>query len=67
MDVGYFNELFYGYAINAGGSRHPVGSLTYRVISGQCMCFEYLLCYKIDWLLYIGWYEAQMMLEDMKL
>jgi len=36
MAVGYFNELFYGYAINAGGSRHPVGSLSYRVISGQC-------------------------------
>ncbi|KIK57919.1 hypothetical protein GYMLUDRAFT_246574 [Collybiopsis luxurians FD-317 M1] len=36
MQVGYFNELFYGYAINLGGSRHPVGSLSYRVISGQC-------------------------------
>lgn len=36
MQVGYFNELFYGYAINAGGSRHPVGALSYRVISGQC-------------------------------
>ncbi|KAF8902832.1 OPT oligopeptide transporter protein-domain-containing protein [Mucidula mucida] len=36
MQVGYFNELFYGYAINAGGSRHPIGSLSYRVISGQC-------------------------------
>ncbi|KAJ3730361.1 OPT oligopeptide transporter protein-domain-containing protein [Lentinula raphanica] len=30
------NELFYGYAIDAGGSRHPVGALSYRVISGQC-------------------------------
>ncbi|KAJ7582911.1 OPT oligopeptide transporter protein-domain-containing protein [Mycena floridula] len=36
MQVGYFNELFYGYAINLGGSRHPIGSLSYRVISGQC-------------------------------
>ncbi|KAF5338104.1 hypothetical protein D9758_015381 [Tetrapyrgos nigripes] len=36
MSVGYFNELFYGYAIQAGGSRHPIGSLSYRVISGQC-------------------------------
>ncbi|KAK7453217.1 hypothetical protein VKT23_011898 [Stygiomarasmius scandens] len=36
MQVGYFNELFYGYAIEAGGSRHPIGSLSYRVISGQC-------------------------------
>ncbi|EIM85355.1 OPT oligopeptide transporter [Stereum hirsutum FP-91666 SS1] len=36
VPVGYFNELFYGYAINLGGSRHPVGSLSYRVISGQC-------------------------------
>jgi hypothetical protein len=32
----YFNELLYGYVINAGGSRHPVGSLVYRTISGQC-------------------------------
>lgn len=39
IQVGYFNELFYGYAINLGGSRHPVGSLSYRVISGQCMRF----------------------------
>ncbi|KAJ3973155.1 OPT oligopeptide transporter protein-domain-containing protein [Lentinula raphanica] len=36
MQVGFFNELFYGYAIDAGGSRHPVGALSYRVISGQC-------------------------------
>ncbi|KAF5365874.1 hypothetical protein D9757_011049 [Collybiopsis confluens] len=36
MQVGYFNELFYGYAIDLGGSRHPVGALSYRVISGQC-------------------------------
>jgi hypothetical protein len=36
MQVGYFNELFYGYAINLGGSRHPIGSLSYRLISGQC-------------------------------
>ena len=36
MQVGYFNELFYGYAIDAGGTRHPIGSLSYRVISGQC-------------------------------
>ncbi|KAK7026330.1 OPT oligopeptide transporter, partial [Favolaschia claudopus] len=36
VPVGYFNELLYGYIINAGGSRHPVGSLAYRTISGQC-------------------------------
>ncbi|KAJ6459662.1 OPT oligopeptide transporter [Mycena sanguinolenta] len=36
VPVGYFNELLYGYIINAGGSRHPVGSLSYRTISGQC-------------------------------
>ncbi|KAJ6577596.1 OPT oligopeptide transporter protein-domain-containing protein [Mycena capillaripes] len=36
IPVGYFNELLYGYMINAGGSRHPVGSLSYRTISGQC-------------------------------
>ncbi|KAF7295430.1 OPT oligopeptide transporter [Mycena indigotica] len=36
VPVGYFNELLYGYLINAGGSRHPVGSLAYRTISGQC-------------------------------
>ncbi|KAJ7074185.1 OPT oligopeptide transporter protein-domain-containing protein [Mycena amicta] len=36
VPVGYFNELLYGYLINAGGSRHPVGSLSYRTISGQC-------------------------------
>ncbi|KAL7416666.1 OPT oligopeptide transporter protein-domain-containing protein [Mrakia frigida] len=33
--VGYFNEIVYGYLINLGGSRHPIGSLSYRVISGQ--------------------------------
>ncbi|KAJ7718252.1 OPT oligopeptide transporter protein-domain-containing protein, partial [Mycena metata] len=32
----FFNELLYGYMINLGGSRHPVGSLSYRTISGQC-------------------------------
>ncbi|KAJ7157486.1 OPT oligopeptide transporter [Mycena filopes] len=36
IPVGFFNELLYGYVINAGGSRHPVGSLSYRTISGQC-------------------------------
>ncbi|KAF7328409.1 OPT oligopeptide transporter [Mycena venus] len=36
LPVGCFNELLYGYIINAGGSRHPVGSLSYRTISGQC-------------------------------
>ncbi|KAL7416397.1 OPT oligopeptide transporter [Mrakia frigida] len=35
VPVGYFNEIVYGYLINLGGSRHPVGSLSYRVISGQ--------------------------------
>ncbi|KAL7410271.1 OPT oligopeptide transporter protein-domain-containing protein [Mrakia frigida] len=35
VSVGYFNEIVYGYIINLGGSRHPVGSLSYRVISGQ--------------------------------
>jgi len=37
IQVGVFNELIYGYMINApGSSRHPIGSLVYRVISGQC-------------------------------
>ncbi|KAJ7790846.1 OPT oligopeptide transporter [Mycena olivaceomarginata] len=37
VPVGYFNELIYGYIVaGAGGSRHPVGSLSYRTISGQC-------------------------------
>ncbi|KAG2180274.1 hypothetical protein INT43_004063 [Umbelopsis isabellina] len=30
-------ELIYGYMINASGSsRHPIGSLVYRVVAGQC-------------------------------
>nr|GAT51061.1 OPT oligopeptide transporter [Mycena chlorophos] len=41
VPVGYFNELLYGYLIDAGGSRHPVGSLSYRTISGQCW---YMAC-----------------------
>ncbi|CAM0139405.1 unnamed protein product [Umbelopsis sp. WA50703] len=37
VDIGTFNELVYGYMINANGSsRHPIGSLVYRVVSGQC-------------------------------
>lgn len=37
VSVGVFNELIYGYMLDANGtSRHPIGSLVYRVISGQC-------------------------------
>jgi len=37
IPVGTFNELIYGYMIDApGSSRHPIGSLVYRIISGQC-------------------------------
>ncbi|WWC67755.1 uncharacterized protein I206_101667 [Kwoniella pini CBS 10737] len=36
MKVGIFNELIYGYMIEAkGSSRHPLGQLAYRVISGN--------------------------------
>ncbi|KAL4881631.1 OPT oligopeptide transporter protein-domain-containing protein [Aspergillus karnatakaensis] len=36
MKVGYFNELIYGYMIDApGSSRHPLGQLAYRIISGN--------------------------------
>lgn len=36
MKVGIFNELIYGYMIEAkGSSRHPLGQLAYRIISGN--------------------------------
>ncbi|KAH8885598.1 OPT oligopeptide transporter [Thozetella sp. PMI_491] len=36
MKVGLFNELIYGYMIEAPGSnRHPLGQLAYRIISGN--------------------------------
>ncbi|KAL4903959.1 hypothetical protein BDW74DRAFT_185969 [Aspergillus multicolor] len=36
IKVGYFNELVYGYMIEAkGSSRHPLGQLAYRIISGN--------------------------------
>ncbi|KAJ4389340.1 hypothetical protein N0V93_006807 [Gnomoniopsis smithogilvyi] len=36
MQVGIFNELVYGYMIEAPGSnRHPLGQLAYRIISGN--------------------------------
>ncbi|KAL4784655.1 OPT oligopeptide transporter protein-domain-containing protein [Aspergillus varians] len=36
IKVGYFNELIYGYMIEAkGSSRHPLGQLAYRIISGN--------------------------------
>ncbi|KAJ6485410.1 OPT oligopeptide transporter protein-domain-containing protein [Mycena vitilis] len=36
IDVGYFNELVYGYMLQApGASRHPLGQLAYRIISGN--------------------------------
>ncbi|KAF7344027.1 OPT oligopeptide transporter [Mycena venus] len=36
VDVGYFNELVYGYMLRSpGASRHPLGQLTYRIISGN--------------------------------
>ncbi|KAL4991954.1 OPT oligopeptide transporter protein-domain-containing protein [Aspergillus falconensis] len=39
IKVGYFNELIYGYMIEAkGSSRHPLGQLAYRIISGNVRC-----------------------------
>ncbi|KAL2825490.1 OPT oligopeptide transporter protein-domain-containing protein [Aspergillus cavernicola] len=36
IKVGFFNELIYGYMIEAkGSSRHPLGQLAYRIISGN--------------------------------
>ncbi|KAH6887606.1 OPT oligopeptide transporter [Thelonectria olida] len=36
IKVGFFNELVYGYMIEAkGSSRHPLGQLAYRIISGN--------------------------------
>ncbi|KAH8586419.1 OPT oligopeptide transporter [Bisporella sp. PMI_857] len=36
IKVGFFNELIYGYMIEVNGSsRHPLGQLAYRVISGN--------------------------------
>ncbi|KAJ7153240.1 OPT oligopeptide transporter [Mycena filopes] len=36
VTVGYINELIYGYMLEApGSSRHPLGQLTYRIISGN--------------------------------
>ncbi|KAJ6575778.1 OPT oligopeptide transporter [Mycena vulgaris] len=36
ISVGYFNELVYGYMLQApGASRHPLGQLAYRIISGN--------------------------------
>ncbi|KAK1972368.1 OPT oligopeptide transporter [Colletotrichum sublineola] len=36
INVGFFNELIYGYMIDApGSSRHPLGQLAYRIISGN--------------------------------
>ncbi|KAJ3821044.1 OPT oligopeptide transporter protein-domain-containing protein [Lentinula raphanica] len=35
MQVGFFNELFYGYAIDAGGSRHPYHIPPRKVLLAQ--------------------------------
>ncbi|KAJ7153089.1 OPT oligopeptide transporter [Mycena crocata] len=36
VDMGYTNELVYGYMLQSpGASRHPLGQLTYRLISGN--------------------------------
>ncbi|KAF7300812.1 OPT oligopeptide transporter [Mycena kentingensis (nom. inval.)] len=36
VSVGYFNELVYGYMLQIpGSSRHPLGQLAYRIISGN--------------------------------
>ncbi|CAK7236757.1 hypothetical protein SBRCBS47491_009744 [Sporothrix bragantina] len=35
MKVGLFNELVYGYMIESGSNRHPLGQLAYRIISGN--------------------------------
>lgn len=36
IKVGLFNELIYGYMLEVkGASRHPLGQLAYRIISGN--------------------------------
>ncbi|KAJ7290272.1 putative plant-like oligopeptide transporter [Mycena rebaudengoi] len=36
VSIGVFNELIYGYMLDApGSSRHPLGQLAYRIISGH--------------------------------
>ncbi|KAF7373948.1 OPT oligopeptide transporter [Mycena sanguinolenta] len=46
VEVGYFNELVYGYMIQTtGASRHPLGQLAYRIVSadvwsGACVLLE---------------------------
>ncbi|KAJ7112751.1 OPT oligopeptide transporter [Mycena crocata] len=36
VTVGFINELVYGYMVQTpGSSRHPLGQLTYRIISGN--------------------------------
>ncbi|KAJ6620466.1 OPT oligopeptide transporter protein-domain-containing protein [Mycena sp. CBHHK59/15] len=36
VDIGYFNELVYGYMLQApGSSRHPLGQLAYLIVAGS--------------------------------
>ncbi|KAJ7599641.1 OPT oligopeptide transporter [Mycena floridula] len=36
MNIGVFNELVYGYMLDVpGSSRHPLGQLAYRIVSGH--------------------------------
>ncbi|KAJ7696940.1 OPT oligopeptide transporter protein-domain-containing protein [Mycena rosella] len=55
VDVGYVNELIYGYMLQApGASRHPLGQLAYRIMSDAAMLWvlstrlDYLREIKID-------------------
>ncbi|KAJ7741171.1 OPT oligopeptide transporter protein-domain-containing protein [Mycena maculata] len=36
MNIGVFNELMYGYMLDvSGSSRHPLGQMAYRIVSGH--------------------------------
>ncbi|KAJ7697833.1 OPT oligopeptide transporter [Mycena rosella] len=57
LKVGLFNELVYGYMIDGvkGSSRHPLGQLAYRIISGNVWydCYPLLEDQKIGHYLHI--------------
>ncbi|KAJ6572780.1 OPT oligopeptide transporter [Mycena vulgaris] len=57
LKVGLFNELVYGYMIDGvkGSSRHPLGQLAYRIISGNVWydCYPVLEDQKIGHYLHL--------------
>ncbi|KAJ7735539.1 OPT oligopeptide transporter [Mycena maculata] len=57
VKVGLFNELIYGYMIDGvkGSSRHPLGQLAYRIISGNVWydCYPVLEDQKIGHYLHL--------------